>query len=197
MTLRPFRVLAPILIGIVCLLPGCATIGPIETSGDLASLPPFRTFRIYDEQFVFATEISAEQRERVSRELRGAAVSALRERGYREAPEADVLVTLGALSRLTFPAEPESSSGPLHPVDTSVLDTSRPPSTAPASEIRPPGTGREGDLILYLLDPKTHRPLWRASSNGSATTPAEAVRMARATYAAMVAKLPRAADSTR
>ena len=60
----------------------------------------------------------------------------------------------------------------------------------------PAGTGREGDLILYLLDPKTQKVMWRASSNGAATTPSEALRSARATYAAMVAKLPRAAGPT-
>jgi Domain of unknown function (DUF4136) len=176
-----------------CLLPGCATVGPIETSGDPASLPPFRTFHVYEEQFVFATEISAEQRERVSKELRAAAVSALNGRGYQEvAADADVLVTLGAISRPTLSTESESGDSRLHPVDTSVLDPGRPPGV-PESERMPSGAGREGDLILYLLDPKTHRALWRASANGSATTPAEALRRARATYAAMVEQLPRAA----
>ena len=41
-----------------CLLSGCATIGPIEVSGDPAALPPFATFRIHEEQFAFATDIS-------------------------------------------------------------------------------------------------------------------------------------------
>jgi hypothetical protein len=182
-----------ILVFVAWLLPGCATVGPIETSGDPASLPPFKTFHVYEEQFVFATEISAEQRAQVAKELRQAAVSALNGRGYKEvAADADVLVTLGALSRPTLSDESESSSSRLHPVDTSVLDTSRPPGV-PESEMTPSGAGREGDLILYLLDPKTHRALWRASSNGSATTPAEALRRARATYAAMVEQLPRAA----
>jgi hypothetical protein len=177
------------------LLPGCATVGPIETSGDPAQLPPFRTFRIHEEQFVFATEISAEQRARISRELRQAAVSALNQRGYQEASDADVLVTLGAISRPTLNSDSESSSGRLHPVDTSVLDAGR-PIGASESQFLPSGVGREGDLILYLLDPKTQRALWRASSTGSATTPSEALRRARATYAAMVAKLPRAAGGS-
>jgi Domain of unknown function (DUF4136) len=189
MTLKPF----PTLVFVACLLPGCATVGPIETSGDPASLPAFRTFHVYEEQFVFATEISAEQRAHVSRELRQAAVSALNERGYREAADADVFVTLGAISRPVLDTGSESSSSRLHPVDTSVLDTGRPPGV-PESERMPSGAGREGDLILYLLDPKTHRALWRASSSGSATTPAEALRKARATYKAMVEQLPRAAD---
>jgi Domain of unknown function (DUF4136) len=175
------------------LLSGCGTIGPIETSGDPASLPPFKTYRIQDEQFVFPTEITAEQRERISKELRQAAVSALNERGYREATEADVLVTLGAISRPTLEADTESSSsGRLKPVDTSVLDAGRPIGTS-ESEFAPSGIGREGDLILYLLEPKTQRVVWRANSNGAATTPSEALRRARATYKAMVDKLPRAA----
>src|SRR5262245_56612645 len=74
----------PILVFLTCLLPGCATVGPIETSGDAASLPPFKTFHIHEEQFVFATEITNEQRERISKELRNAAVSALNSRGYKE-----------------------------------------------------------------------------------------------------------------
>jgi hypothetical protein len=176
------------------LLAGCATVGPIETSGDASALPPFRTFHIYEEQFVFATDISADQRERVSRELRAAAVNALNARGYEEATDADVFVTLGAISRPVLDTESESSGNSrLHPVDTSVLDPSRPPGGVPESQMMPSGAGREGDLILYILDPKTHRALWRASANGSATTPNEALRRARATYSAMVEKLPRAA----
>jgi len=60
----------------VCLLTACGT-DPIQMSGDPATLPPFKSFRIDEEQFVFATEISEEQRAEVSRKLRGAAVSAL------------------------------------------------------------------------------------------------------------------------
>jgi hypothetical protein len=181
---------------LVAILSGCASIGPIETSGDAAALPPFKTFRIHEEQFVFATELSAKQSERVSNELRHAAVSALNGRGYQESRDADVLVTLGAISRPTLNEDAQaSSSGGLRAVDTSVLDAGRPIGTQ-GSEIMPAGTGREGDLILYLLDPKTQKVIWRASSNGAATTPSEALRSARATYAAMVAKLPRAADAT-
>ena len=176
------------------LLPGCSTVGPIETSGDASALPPFRTFHIYEEQFVFTTDISAEQRERVTRELRAAAVRALNARGYVEATDADVFVTLGAISRPVLDTESNSSgSSRLHHVDTSVLDASRAPGGVPESEMMPSGAGREGDLILYILDPKTHRAMWRASANGSATTPNEALRKARATYSAMVEKLPRAA----
>lgn len=175
------------------LLPGCATVGPIETSGDASALPPFRTFHIYEEQFVFTTDISADQRERVSRELRAAAVSALNARGYEEATDADVFVTLGAISRPVLDTESDTSGNSrLHPVDTSVLDPGR-PAGVPESQMMPSGAGREGDLILYILDPKTHRALWRANANGSATTPSEALRRARATYSAMVEKLPRAA----
>jgi hypothetical protein len=171
------------------LLQGCASIGPIEISGDPASLPPFKTFRVHEEQFVFATEITEQQREQISKELRQAAVSALNQRGYLEASDADVLVTLGAVSRPTLGIESESGDGGIKPVDTSVFDAGQPPGV-PESDRRPSGEGREGDLILYLLDPKTKRALWRASSSGSATTPSEALRTARATYAAMVAKLP-------
>jgi hypothetical protein len=94
------------------------------------------------------------------------------------------------MSRLAAGTAPESSGG-LHAVDTSVLDAGRPPSM-PASELPPAGVGREGDLYLDLVDPKTQRALWRASSSGSATTPSEAVRKARSTYSAMVARLPKA-----
>ena len=176
-----------------CLLSSCATVGPIEMSGDPAALPPFRTFRVHEEQFAFATDISAEQRAKISAELRQAAVRALTERGYQEVSgDADVLVTLGAISRPVLNTESEQQSGgPLQPVDTSVFDTGR--SDLPKSEVMPAGVGREGDLILYLLDPATQRALWRASASGSATTPSEALRRARGTYAEMVAKLPRAA----
>jgi hypothetical protein len=170
-------------------LKGCASIGPIEVSGDPASLPPFKTFRVHEEQFVFATELTEEQGARLSKELRSAAVGALNQRGYHEASEADLLVTLGAISRLTLSDESESRDGGIQPVNTSVLDPGQPLGT-PESQRMPPGVGREGDLILYLIDPKTQRAIWRASSTGSATTPSEALRKARATYAAMVAKLP-------
>jgi Domain of unknown function (DUF4136) len=175
-----------------CLLPGCASIGPIEMSGDPAALPAFKTFRVHEEQFAFATEISAEQRAKVSSELRQAAVRALNERGYQEVSgDADVLVTLGAISRPVLNTESEAQGGRLQPVDTSVFDTGR--SDLPQQpEVLPAGVSREGDLILYLLDPATQRALWRASASGSATTPSEALRKARATYAEMVAKLPKA-----
>ena len=161
-----------------------------RVSGDPAALPAFKTFRVTQEQFAFATEISDQQREHISRQLRAAVVSALEGRGYQESSNADVLVALGAVSRLASSTAPESS-GALHHVDPSVLDSGRPPSM-PASELPPAGVGREGDLYLDLLDPKTQRALWRASSSGSATTPSEAVRKARGTYSAMVARLPKA-----
>jgi hypothetical protein len=177
---------------VAALLPACATVDQIETS-DPATLRPFKTFHVQQIQFTFATDITAEQRDRVSTELRAAVVGALNERGYREAAQADVLVTLGALSRPTLPEEAESAHSPLHAVDTSVLDSSRPPSVS-SSNAPPPGAGREGDLVLELLDPKTQRSIWHASSTGAATTPSEALRKARATYAAMVARLPKAAQ---
>ena len=171
------------------MLAGCVS-DPIETSGDPAALPAFKTFHIQQEQFAFATEISAEERERISKELRAAVTSAFEKRGYREASAADVLVAIGAMATLTLD-ESAGGDGPLHHVDTSVLDPSRPP-PAP-SDMMPAGVGREGDLFLDLLDPKTKRAVWHASSSGSASTPSEAMRKARSTYAAMVAKLPKAA----
>lgn len=184
------RVLAIALVA--CLLAACATIGPIDMSGDAAALAPFKTFRVLEVQFVFAIDISADQAAKISGELRAAAVSALEERGYSQATDADVLVSLAAVSRPTLDTQAGSSgSGPLHHVDTSVLDSGQPVST-PQSEFQPGDAGREGDLMLSLLDPKTQRAVWRATSNGAATTPAEALRKARATYAAMAAKLPKA-----
>ena len=178
------------------LLAACASIGPIEVSGDPAAIPPFKTFRVLEVQFAFATDITADQVAKISSELRSAAVSALEERGYGEAADADVLVALAALSRPTLDAQAESSSGsPLHHVDTSVLDSGQ-PITPPQSEFLPGDAGREGDLQLSLLDPKTRRAVWQASATGAATTPAEALRKARATYAAMVAKLPKAGGGT-
>jgi hypothetical protein len=173
-----------------CLLAACVS-DPIEMSGDPATIPPFKSFRIDAEQFLFATEITPEQREQVSKKLREAAVSAFEKRGYRESPNADVLVALAAMSRPTLPDETAAGGGGLHHVDTSVLDSGRPLS-GPASEIEPSGVGREGDLMLSLRDAKTGRSLWQAISNGAATTPTEALRKARATYAAMVNKLPKA-----
>jgi hypothetical protein len=164
---------------------------PIEMSGDPAALPPFKSFRIDQEQFVFATEISDAQRAEVSRKLRAAATSALEKRGYHEATNADVLVALAAMSRPTLPEESASSRG-LHPVDTSVLDAGRP--VSPTAEIPPSGVGREGDLMMSLRDAKTGKSLWQATSNGAASTPAEALRKARSAYAAMAAKLPKASS---
>ena len=81
------------------LLAACATIGPIEVSGDPAAIPPFRTFRVLEVQFAFATDITADQVAKISSELRAAAVSALEERGYSQAADADVLVALAALEQ--------------------------------------------------------------------------------------------------
>ena len=178
---------------LACLLAACVS-DPIEMSTDPATIPPFKSFRIDAEQFVFATEISPEQREQVSRKLREAAVSAFEKRGYREATDADVLVGLAAMSRPLLP-EQTASGGGLNHVDTSVLDSGR-PFNSPQAEIAPAAVGREGDLMLSLREAKTGRALWQASSNGAATTPAEALRKARATYAAMVGKLPKADRTT-
>ena len=43
---------------LACLLAACASTDPIEMSGDPSTLPPFKRFRIDEQQFVFATEIS-------------------------------------------------------------------------------------------------------------------------------------------
>ena len=178
-----------------CLLSGCASMGSIEMSGDPAKIPPFKTYSIHDEQYSFESELSDEQRKQISKELRAAAVSALNSRGYREATDADVLVTLGAISRLTLDeeAQPGGRSGHLTPVDTSVLDAGQ-PTAVPESERLPAGVGREGDLIFYLLDPKTQKAIWRASASGTASSPSEALRRARSTYAEMIGRLPRAAQ---
>jgi Domain of unknown function (DUF4136) len=180
----------PRLVFCAAMLAGCAS-DPIEVSGDPAALPSFKTFNVYQQQFAFATEISDEQREHVSKELRAAVVHALEGRGYREASNADVLVALGAVSRLTLSDDPGAGGGPLHHVDTSVLDPGR-PTVESTSELLPEGVGREGDLFLDLLDAKTQRVVWHASSTGAATTPSEALRKARSTYAAMVGRLPKA-----
>ena len=177
---------------VACLLAACATIGAIEVSGDPAAIPPFRTFRVLEVQFVFATDITADQVAKISSELRAAAVSALEERGYSQAADADVLVSSGSAQQADDGrASRVRQRSPLHHVDTSVLDSGQ-PVTTPQSEFQPGDAGREGDLMLSLLDPKTQRAVWQATSNGAATTPAEALRKARATYAAMAAKLPKA-----
>jgi hypothetical protein len=101
-----------------------------------------------------------------------------------------MLVSLAAISRPTLNDDSGSVGNPaLHPVDSS-SDPGR--FGPPGTEIAPSGVGREGDLMLNLLDPKTQRVVWGASANGAATTPSEALRHARATYAAMVEKLPKA-----
>jgi hypothetical protein len=174
---------------LVCMLTACTT-AAIEMSGDPAAIPAFKTFHIAAAEFVFATDVSPEQRDQVDKQLRGAAASALQKRGYREATDADVLVDLAAMSRPTFGNESGSASG-LHHVDTTVLDTSRPVSPT-ASEIPPSGVGREGDLMMTLRDAKTGKTLWAAASNGAASTPSEALRKARSAYAAIADKLPKA-----
>jgi hypothetical protein len=168
---------------------------PIEMSGDPAAIPAFSTFQIHDEQYVFAEVLSEQQRAKISTELRQAVVQALKERGYREDSPPDVLVVLGAISRALPPEQDNESKRAIKAVDPRVLESDRPDVPSAQPEDRPIGTGREGDLILYLLDPKTQRTIWRASSSGSATTPAEALRKARATYHEMARKLPRAAGS--
>ena len=174
----------------ILLLQACA-VDPIETSGDVATLPAFHTFSVGEEQYSFATTPSAAQRARIGKELREAAVSALESRGYREATPGDVQITLGAASRTTLSdtSDPEARAH-ITQVDTSVLSPgadSRPPGDR---DPLPEGVGREGDLILYIVDPATKRVIWRASASGSATTAAEALSKAKATYRAMVAKLP-------
>ena len=185
----------PTITFVACLLAACATIGPIDVSGDAAAIPAFRTFRVLEVQFAFATDLTSDQVAKISGELRAAASSALEERGYRQASNADVLVALAAMSRPIANAPAAAGGGSLHHVDTSVLDSGQ-PFNPPQSENLPGDAGREGDLLFSLLDPKTQRTLWSASANGVATTPAEALRKARATYAAMVAQLPKAGGGT-
>lgn len=188
------KILVP-LATIFLLLGACAS-DPIEMAGDPGALPAFKTFKVQEERYVFPEQITDDQRARVSSELRAAAVSALQGRGYREvtgSEPADVLVVLGAVSRTTMTAAAEQDLGKhINPVNTSVFDASHGNTPSPVGEQRPPGVGREGDLILYLLDPATQRSLWRASSSGAATTPGEALRKARSTYRSMVRKLPEA-----
>ena len=69
---------------VACLLAACATIGPIDVSGDPAAIPAFKTFRVLEVQFAFATDLTSDQVAKISSELRAAAVSALEERGYRQ-----------------------------------------------------------------------------------------------------------------
>lgn len=188
------KILAPL--ATVCLMLGACASDPIEMAGDPGALPAFRTFKVQEERYVFPDQITDEQRAKVSNELRAAAVGALQGRGYREvtgAEPADVLVVLGAVSRTTMTEAVEQDLGKhINPVNTSVFDASSGNPSAPVGEQRPPGVGREGDLILYLIDPATQRSLWRASSTGAATTPGEALRKARSTYRSMVRKLPEA-----
>ena len=174
---------------LVCLLAACAA-APIEMSGDPATIPPFKTFRIDAAEFVFATDVTPEQRDEVSKQMRAAAASALESRGYRQASDADVLVDLSGATRPVFSNESESAGGFQH-VDPTVLDTSRPVGSN-AYEIAPSGVGREGDLLMTLRDPKTGKTLWAAAVNGAASTPSQGVRKARSAYAAMAEKLPKA-----
>jgi hypothetical protein len=177
-------------------LSGCAGVDEIEMSSDPAKLSPFKSFRVQEEQLAFATAVSDAERSQVAAEMRAAVVRSMIDRGYTEtSSDADVLVSIGAASRLTFDDDVAPKEGPIRNVDPSVVEAGRPP-TSPTAEIMPPGVEREGDLFLYLLDPKTKRVLWRASTSGSATTPAEAKRRARASYSAMVAKLPKASGNT-
>lgn len=171
-------------------LGGCATVDPIETSGDPGKLPHFSTYRVHEEQLAFATDISDEERAKVAAELRKAVVSALNDRGYKEDANPDVLVSLGAASRATFETIEQTDSR-VRNVDPSVVEAGR-PTPVPEPDRLAADVRREGDLFFYLLDPKTKRVIWRASANGSATTPSEATRRARAAYGAMIAKLPKA-----
>ena len=142
---------------LVCMLAACST-PALEMSGDPATIPPFKTFRIDAAEFVFATDVTPEQRDEVSKQMRAAAASALESRGYRQASDADVLVDLSGATRPVFSNESESAGGFQH-VDPTVLDTSRPVGSN-AYEIAPSGVGREGDLLMTLRDPKTGKTLW-------------------------------------
>ena len=177
------------------LLAACAT-DPIEMAGDPAAIPAFRTFKVHEERYSFPETITEEQRTHVVAELRSAAVGALASRGYREVSgteSPDVLVVLGAISRTTMsPAEEQELGKHVNPVSTSVFDASSGTTPTAVGDVRPPGFGREGDMVLYLLDPATRNSIWRASSSGSASSPGEAMRKARSTYRAMVGKLPKA-----
>jgi hypothetical protein len=183
-------------VSIGLLTAGCAT-DPIQFAGDAGSLPAFHTFKVQEERYVFPEQLPADQKQKVGTELRQAAVGALESRGYREAAAnetADVLVVLGAISRTTTQTAVNEDENPhLNQVDTSVFDASANQS-APAAVggDGPTGFSREGDLILYLLDPASKRSLWRASASGSASSSGEALRKARSTYRAMVKKLPQA-----
>jgi Domain of unknown function (DUF4136) len=180
---------------VTLLLSACAS-DPIEMAGDPASIPAFRTFKVQEERLAFPEQIPDGQREQITRELRSAAVGALQGRGYREvsgSESPDVIVVLGAAARTTMsPAVEQDLSKHINPVNTSVFDGSTDTPNTAGGE-RPSGIGREGDLILYILDPATQRSLWRASSSGAASTPGEALRKARSAYRAMVRKLPAAA----
>ena len=175
-------------------LAGCAS-DPIEMAGDPSSLPAFKTFKVQEERLAFPTDLPESDRARISSSLRSAAVGALTGRGYREvsgSESPDVLVVIGAAARTTMSASVEQDmSKHINPVNTTVFDGST-TNTPTAALETPPGIGREGDLILYLLDPATQRSLWRASSSGAASTPGEALRKAKSVYREMVRKLPQA-----
>lgn len=179
----------------VLLLSGCAT-DPIEFAGDPASVPAFRTFKVQEERLAFPQELPEADRLRVTNSLRSAAVNALQGRGYREAganEKPDVLVVLGAASRTTLSESAERELGKhINPVSTEVFDAGSSNAPTDAASERPPGIGREGDLILYIIDPATQKSLWRASSSGAASTPGEALRKAKAAYRGMVKQLPQA-----
>ena len=174
---------------LVCMLTACAA-AKIETSGDPATIPPFKTFRIDAAEYVFATDVTPEQRDDVSKQMREAAASALKSRGYREATDAEVVVSLSGATRPALSDESASAGGLQH-VDPTVLDTNRPVGSN-AYEIAPSGVGREGDLLMTLRDAKTGKTLWAAAANGAASTPSQGVRKARSAYAAMADMLPKA-----
>lgn len=180
-----FKLLATAAVGIA--LAGCAT-SRIETSGDASTLPAFSTFEIHDEQYAFVDPLSDQQRAKVSAELRQSVVAALTERGYREAKPGDVWVVIGVVTRDASPTRDQESARGINQVAT---DMSRPELALPDTS-QAPYYGREGDLILYLLDTKTEKTLWRASSTGTAGSPSEAITQARATFKAMAEKLPMA-----
>ena len=183
---------APILCLSFAALSGCA-VDPIETSGDPTKIPAFHTFSIGEEQYSFSSPVPAEEQSRISRELRSAAVAALEKRGYRQTAAGDVQITLGAVGRTTLGDTSDPEARPhITRVDTSVLNPGSDARPLGDRDAMPEGVGREGDLILYVLDPTTKHVIWRASASGSATTPEEALRKAKSTYRAMAAKLPQA-----
>lgn len=168
----------------------CVSIPPIDVAPPGVAPPEFETFTLVEPQLLLDRQIDEATKARLADELADAAREGLLAQGHREVQaDPDVLVVVSAVSRINLPPSAERQRN-VQVFNPSVLDPNRTFENASITPPDPHGAGRDGDLILSVLDPATKATLWQAVAMGAASSPREALRNARATFKAMAEKLP-------